>query len=76
MENKHEKFIRLAEKRTNDTLNKLRLIGNISNRRNYDYSEEEIKEIFSAIEKEVAATKNLFYRELGKEDLRFKFKNK
>lgn len=74
MENKNEKFIRLAENRTNDILNKLRLIGNLSNRRNYDYSEKEVKELFSAIEKEVTATKNLFYSELGKDDSKFKFK--
>ncbi len=74
MENKSEKFIRLAENRTNDVINKLRLIGNLSNRRNYDYSEKEVKELFSAIEKEVATTKNLFYNELNKEDSRFKFK--
>ncbi|MBX9120896.1 MULTISPECIES: hypothetical protein [Enterococcus] len=74
MENKSEKFIRLAEKRANDIINKLRLIGNLSNRRNYDYSEKEVKELFSAIEKEIATTKNLFYSELNKEDSKFKFK--
>lgn len=54
-ETKRERFIRLAEARTNKILDMLKLLGNCSNKSNYDYSEEDIKKIFSAIDKE---TKN------------------
>lgn len=73
METKNEKFVRLAESRTNDVINKLRLIGNLANRRNYEYTETEIKELFTAIEKEVASAKKLFQTELNKDEKKFKF---
>lgn len=40
METKNEKFIRLAEARVNSVIQKIQLIGNLSNKRNYDYSEK------------------------------------
>lgn len=57
METKSDKFIRLAEGLTNDVLNKIRLISNLSNRRNYDYSKKEVQQIFSAIEAELLNAK-------------------
>ena len=60
MESKRDKFIRLATKRTQDALNKLRLIGNLSNKNNYDYSESDITKIFSAIDKQVRSMKGKF----------------
>jgi len=40
-ETRREKFKRLAEKRTNAVLEQLRILGNLSNKANYDYSPEE-----------------------------------
>jgi len=60
-ENRREKFIRLATLRTSVTLDKLRLIGNLSNKSNYDYSEEDIKKIFSALEEQLRIIKHKFY---------------
>jgi len=57
---KHEKFVELAEKRVTKLLHQLKLIGNLSNRSNYDYSVEEIKSIFNSIEREIKRVKNLF----------------
>ena len=59
-ENAHEKFRRLAESRVNKALNDIRLIGNLSNRNNYDYSTEEIDKIFRAIESEVKQARARF----------------
>lgn len=59
-ESKSEKFQRLAEKRTNEIINKIHLIGNLSNRRNYDYSEKQILEIFKAIDDELKKSKKKF----------------
>lgn len=70
-ENKHEKFIRLAEARTNRILEHLRLLSNLSNKSNYDYTDDEIKKIISAIEKELKLVKNAF---TGVESIEQKFR--
>ena len=57
---KRENFKRIATKRTNDVLEKLRILGNCSNRSNYEYGEEDIKKIFSEIEKKVKEIKSQF----------------
>lgn len=59
-ETKRERFIRLAEARTNKILDMLKLLGNCSNKSNYDYSEDDIKKIFSAIDKETKNAKAKF----------------
>ena len=60
MESKRERFVRLAEARTNKIIDMLRLLGNCSNRANYDYSDADVQKIFSAIEKELKLTKTKF----------------
>jgi hypothetical protein len=52
-ETRHEKFQRLATKRTNQVLHDLRLIGNLSSKSNYDYIEEEVEKMFSVIRKQL-----------------------
>ncbi|MFS9015110.1 hypothetical protein QM931_04510 [Streptococcus infantis] len=77
MEDKHERFLRLAESRTNTVIQKIHLIGNLANRSNYDYNEDEVSEIFKAIELEIQRTKKMFEVEFIKKDNRFSFsKNK
>ena len=48
-ETKREKFVRLAEARTNKIIDMLQLLGNCSNSSAYDYSQEDVDKIFSAI---------------------------
>ena len=55
-----EKFKRLATKRTQAIIDKIRILGNCSNKYLYDYNEEDIKKIFKAIEDELKATKAKF----------------
>ena len=57
---KEDRFRRLAEQRVNAILDKLRLLGQLSNRRNYDYGQEQVDVIFKAINKEVRLTKAKF----------------
>ena len=76
METKNEKFIRLAEARVNSVIQKIQLIGNLSNRRNYDYSEKEVNELFKAIEVELQRAKQLFEVEVSKENSKFRFSKK
>ncbi len=54
---KAERFKRVAEGRTNKIIDQIRLLGNCANRSNYEYSDEDIKKIFSAIENELKVTK-------------------
>ena len=60
MDEKRERFVRIAEKRTNKILDQLRLLGNCSNKNNYSYSEEDIKKIFTVIESELKNTKSKY----------------
>lgn len=48
-DDKREKFIRLAEGRTQSALDAIRKLGNLSNRRAYEYSEADIKKIIKAL---------------------------
>lgn len=59
-ESRHEKFKRLAIQRTNATLDKLRLLGNLSAPTNYEYTEEEVNKIFNAIESQLRTIKAHF----------------
>ena len=57
---KRERFNKIAVNRTNKILDMLRLLGNCSNTASYEYSEEEVKKIFTAIEQEVKLQKQKF----------------
>lgn len=48
-DDKRQKFIRLAEGRTQSALDAIRKLGNLSNRRAYDYSDADIKKIVKAL---------------------------
>ncbi len=55
-----EKFVRLANKRVSNALKSIQLIGNLSNRSNYDYSEEDVQKIFRALQDELGACRKKF----------------
>ncbi len=59
-ETSHDRFIRLATNRTNVLLEKIRVLGNCSNRTMYSYSESEVNKIFNVIEKELKDAKSKF----------------
>ncbi|OON87437.1 hypothetical protein BXO88_03960 [Oribacterium sp. C9] len=59
-EEKSERFKRVAENRTNKIIDQLRLLGNCANKSNYEYREEDVKKIFSAIEAELKESKSKF----------------
>ena len=70
-ETKHEKFIRLAEARTNKIIDTLRLLGNCSNMSVYEYSPEDVNQVFDAIEREIRETKKKFQRSDSERNTRF-----
>ena len=66
-----KKFVELAEKRVSKTLRDLQLIGNLSNRSNYQYREEDVEKIFKALSAELRACRKRFdaaknHRESGR----------
>ncbi len=60
MTQKSETFKRLANMRVNKALNDLRLIGNLSNRSNYEFSAEEVDAIMSALKTGMAECRKRF----------------
>jgi len=60
LESKEEAFRRLATKRTNAVLERIRVLGHCANPQLYEYSEEDVKKIFHAIEKELRIVKIRF----------------
>jgi hypothetical protein len=59
-ESKNERFKRLAKKRGERVLKDIRLIGNLSDRNNYEYSDREFRHIFGVIEEELRLAKDRF----------------
>jgi len=59
-ETPEQRFKRIATLRTNAILDKLRILGNLSNRQMYSYSEEDIDKIFSAINKQIKEVRAKF----------------
>ena len=62
MENrdKRKKFVELAEARTSKAMQSIRLIGNLANRSNYEYSDDDIGRIARALEQEIKDLKTRF----------------
>ena len=59
-ESKEEAFRRLATKRTNAVLERIRVLGHCANPQLYDYTQEDVRKIFQAIEKELRIVKIRF----------------
>lgn len=68
---KREKFIRLAEGRTQAALNAIRKIGNLSNRRAYNYSDADIKKIIRVLRDAIGEAERKFSSQVDPAD-RFK----
>ena len=62
MNTRSDKFIVLANNRVNKVIKQLKLVGNLSNKSHYDYSEEDAKKIILAIESEVRNLKQKFIK--------------
>ena len=46
---KRRKFAELGTKRVNKAIKDIRLIGNLSNKANYEYTEEDVRKIMKAL---------------------------
>lgn len=58
--NKAGKFVELANKRVNRAIKDLKLIGNLANRNNYEYTPEQAKKIFRALQDQVDEVRQKF----------------
>jgi len=69
---RRKKFVELAEKRVNRAIKDIRLVGNLSNKSNYSYTDQDVKKILSALRSAVDDTKARFDRNADGSDGRFK----
>ena len=60
MTTKSIKFVELANKRVNKTIKDIQLIGNLANKQNYDYTEQQAKKIIKALQQELDEVKQSF----------------
>lgn len=72
-ETKKERFLRLSSGRLQKIVEMLHLLGNCSNKNNYDYSDEEVNSIFDTLEEEIANAKSRFVSRGG--SLKSNFRN-
>lgn len=59
-ESKNATFRRLATKRTNAVIDRLRILEHCANPQLYEYSQDDVKKIFHAIEAELRTVKAKF----------------
>lgn len=61
-ESRKDKFVRLAEKRTQRAIESVRLLGNLSNRSNYEFLDSDVKKIFKALDDELKLAREKFHQ--------------
>ena len=71
-EKDRKKFVELAEKRVTRALRDIRLIGNLSNRSNYTYTDEDAKKIYKALHDAVEEVRARFNRKGEEREVTFK----
>lgn len=60
-ETRRQRFKRLAVPRVNKALNQLRILGNLTNKSYYDYTEEDVDRMFKALDSQIKALKGKFH---------------
>ena len=60
MSEKRDNFIRLAEGRVTRAIEAIRVIGNLSNTSNYEYTQDDTKKIILALQSEISDLKKQF----------------
>jgi len=59
---KAQRFKRLAEKRVNRAIRDIRLVDNLANTSNYEYTEQQVDKIVNALGREIRELKKRFAR--------------
>ncbi len=60
MRDKRAKFVELANKRVNKAIDQIRLVGNLSNRSAYEFTDDDARKIIKALQKEADGLKAKF----------------
>lgn len=69
---KRAKFVELAQSRVNKAISHIRLIGNLANRTNYEFDDEDARKIIKALQRELDALKARFGESGGSSSTEFK----
>jgi uncharacterized small protein (DUF1192 family) len=72
MSTKRSNFIRLAESRVTKALKSIKVIGNLSNKANYEYTDQDINKIINALQAEITVLKSRFKNKGNSETVEFK----
>ena len=72
MSTKRSNFVRLAEARVTKALKSIKVVGNLSNKANYEYTDQEINEIINALQVEINELKSQFKNKGNSETVQFK----
>ena len=67
-----DKFVVLAERRVEKAIKALRLVGNLSNRTNYKYEDNDAEKIVKTLSKELADLKARFEEASVSREIKFK----
>lgn len=70
-ETKRDKFVRIAEARTNKIINMIQLLGNCSNKSLYEYSQKDVNKIFNAIQIELDDAKKRYNKQDSQKGSKF-----
>lgn len=73
-ESKAERFERLAQRRVTNAVRQLRLIGNLSHRGNYEYTDEHVRQVFDALDAEMRHLRKRFQQQDSPSPRVFAFK--
>jgi predicted site-specific integrase-resolvase len=65
LESKREKFRRITEARTGNLIRQIRVLTNCANRLNYNYTQEEVDQIFKAINNALEESRKAFNPQLS-----------
>ena len=63
MNNKRAKFVELAEARVNRALKDFQLIGNLSNRSAYEFTDADVRKMFGALQRALEGAKARFSKQ-------------
>jgi len=63
---KRRKFAELGTNRVNKAIHDIRLIGNLSNKTNYDYNDADVRQILKALREAINEAENRFKKSQGK----------
>jgi hypothetical protein len=72
MSTKRSNFIRLAEARVTKALKSIKVVGNLSNKANYEYTDQDINKIINALQAEINVLKSRFKNKGNSETVEFK----